>query len=480
LSEEYYDLVIAGTGFAGSFFLHKILQQNRIKKILVLERGEHYSHAWQLEHKKNSEIDSNDLYRTRGEDNKNWKFTVGFGGSSSCWYACTPRMLPNDFKLKSVYGQGRDWPISYDELEHYYAEVEAIMQISGPSDWSLSHRSTPYPQPPHKFNDIDRHLKAAYPQTYYEQPTARARIPTENRSSCCAAATCNLCPASAKFKIDNEMQHIYEDPRVTLQLGCEVISLDLANNAAKSLKYKDRDGKERVVKADLFALATNAIFNPAILLRSEDRNPFVGRYLHEQLGVKALVDLKGVKNLSGSTIITGLGFMFYDGAHRSSHGACMIESSNNIKSFRLDYKRWTERTSFSFIFEDIPSYDNRITLDIDDKPVATYVNYSKYGLDGLKKIPAYLDEMGKFLPIEKIIYEDAYTNFGLPRSTEAHIMGTATMGNSAEDSVVDRNLVHHQYRNLFVLGGSSFPTGAPANPTLTISALSLRSAETLS
>jgi choline dehydrogenase-like flavoprotein len=55
-------------------------------------------------------------------------------------------------------------------------------------------------------------------------------------------------------------------------------------------------------------------------------------------------------------------------------------------------------------------------------------------------------------------------------------MGTARMGNDAKDSVVDRNLRSHDHPNLFILGSAAFPTGATANPTLTIAALSLRSA----
>jgi choline dehydrogenase-like flavoprotein len=55
-------------------------------------------------------------------------------------------------------------------------------------------------------------------------------------------------------------------------------------------------------------------------------------------------------------------------------------------------------------------------------------------------------------------------------------MCTAPMGTDAKDSVVDANLVHHKYRNVVVTGASAFPNAPAANPTLTLSALSLRSA----
>jgi choline dehydrogenase-like flavoprotein len=45
------------------------------------------------------------------------------------------------------------------------------------------------------------------------------------------------------------------------------------------------------------------------------------------------------------------------------------------------------------------------------------------------------------------------------------------MGDDPTTSIVDKYLIHHQVRNLMVLGSSVFPTCAPANPILTISAL---------
>jgi choline dehydrogenase-like flavoprotein len=77
------------------------------------------------------------------------------------------------------------------------------------------------------------------------------------------------------------------------------------------------------------------------------------------------------------------------------------------------------------------------------------------------------------LPVERIEFREA------PEDTESHILGGTVMGRDPESSVVDPFLVHHRVRNLLVLGGGTFPTGSPSNPTLTISALALRASENL-
>ncbi|MCY3787804.1 MAG: GMC oxidoreductase, partial [Gemmatimonadetes bacterium] len=66
-----------------------------------------------------------------------------------------------------------------------------------------------------------------------------------------------------------------------------------------------------------------------------------------------------------------------------------------------------------------------------------------------------------------------------PSPTENHILGTTPMGTDPRHSIVDRGLIHHQVRNLLVLGGGAFPTSSPVNPTLTLSALSLWAAHHL-
>jgi gluconate 2-dehydrogenase alpha chain len=60
-----------------------------------------------------------------------------------------------------------------------------------------------------------------------------------------------------------------------------------------------------------------------------------------------------------------------------------------------------------------------------------------------------------------------------------HIQGGAIMGKSPEQSVVNTWLQHWNLPNLFVVGSSSFPQNASANPTLSIVAVSYRAADGL-
>lgn len=71
---------------------------------------------------------------------------------------------------------------------------------------------------------------------------------------------------------------------------------------------------------------------------------------------------------------------------------------------------------------------------------------------------------------------------GYPRhfNSQAHHLGTTRMSLGPADGVVDVNGEVHNVRGLFVMGGSVFPTGGHANPTLTIVALSVRLAAHLS
>lgn len=65
------------------------------------------------------------------------------------------------------------------------------------------------------------------------------------------------------------------------------------------------------------------------------------------------------------------------------------------------------------------------------------------------------------------------------RRIGGHDMGTARMGDTPTEGVVDRNGRLFGTRGLYICGAATFPTSSFANPTLTIVALALRMAEHL-
>ena len=468
-----FDLILVGSGFASSFFLQAYLARARADaRVLVVERGWRETRQWQVSQRRASRIDHATTFRRRGHPGKTWRFTVAFGGGSNCWWGSTPRLMPADFKLDSLYGVGHDWPISYDDLVPHYERVEETMAISGSADhWPYPRRAS-HPQPPHRMSDPDRLLAAAYPGLYLPVPTARARVATGQRNACCANGVCGLCPVDAKFTIENGMSAIYADPRVEVRYGHQVLAIETAGGRAIAVVGRE-DEADRRYTADLIVLGAGALFNVAVLLRSNLPHARLGRGLYEQAGVRAQIDLAGVDNFQGSTVLTGHGYMLYDGAHRREHAACLIESSNRPVLLRPEPGRLRQLLDLKFILEDLPQERNGISLAEDGTPVITFHDYSAYARRGIAAVASQLDRLLAPLPVERIVFTPE------PEPTESHLLGGVVMGTDPATSLVDRHLVHHQVRNLVVLGGSAFPTSSPANPTLTISALALWSAQHL-
>jgi glucose dehydrogenase len=60
-----------------------------------------------------------------------------------------------------------------------------------------------------------------------------------------------------------------------------------------------------------------------------------------------------------------------------------------------------------------------------------------------------------------------------------HVMGTYRMGDDPRTSVVNSFQRSHDHPNLYLVGSGTFPTVGTANPTITLSALALRTAENI-
>lgn len=470
--KETYDLILVGSGFASSFFLLEALRHLRSdQRVLVLERGPRQDHATLMATRNRRDLTRHNTFINRTPE-KSWAFTTVFGGSSNCWWGCVPRFLPSDFRMRSLFGIGEDWPLTYDELEPYYAEVEEVMSVSGPDDGSPFPRSTPYPQPPHALSTPDRLLKKAFPSAFFIQPTARLRRAIPGRAACCGTGVCSLCPIDAKFTILNSMARLYDDPRVSLRLDATVRSVGISGGVATDVHWYS-EGKEHVARGDLIVLGANGIFNPHILLNSGLSHPLLGRGLHEQLSVDVAVDLDGVDGFDGSTSITGHGYMLYDGPHRAHRAAALLETTN-LPFFRPEPGKWRQQIRMKVIFEELPG-DGMVEVapKAPDRPSVTAQPPSDYVRRARAELPSQLEHVLASLPVEAIRIEEEFNE------TESHLLGSVRMGRDSEHSVIDGDLVHHTIRNLVVAGSSSFPTSSPSNPTLTLSALSVRSARRL-
>lgn len=464
---KHFDVVVVGSGFGSGFFLHKALEK-RSMKVLVVEWGPYRTPERKLELGRTTNVDEKTTYVS--EHHKPWRFTIAYGGGTNCWYGQAPRFHPSDFRMKSLYGVGEDWPISYDELEPHYVEAEAIMSISGdPDSARMFPRSKPYPQPPHRLSAVDRIMKEAQPEHHFVVPTARARVATDSRNACCATARCHLCPANAKFNADNGLGHVFGHQDVTLLCESRAVRFDSAGGSVRALTF-EHGGREHRVTGDLFVLGANAIQSPALLARSDMGGGVMGKGLVESVGAEVEIYLDGIDNFDGSTITTSINFGLYDGAHRSQYGAALVEFENRPKhGLRREAGKWRQCAPLIVVVEDLVDPANSVSVATDGRAQVNFQGESSYAKLGMKKALEKLPGLLAPLPVEKIVFHEM-------RETERHLQGTLRMGKDPASSVLDDQLVHHRYRNLVGVGTAVLPTCSACNPSLTAAALALRSA----
>ncbi|MEL7453612.1 MAG: GMC oxidoreductase [Pseudomonadota bacterium] len=458
-----WDVILAGSSFAACFFAHAL--KGRGLKVLFVERGRFIDHDTQLANR-TQDHPALVAQNNRSERRKDWTIRYQFGGCSNCWWGNTPRLHPSDFELRTRYGVGADWPLSYAALEPYMAEAEEIMQIAGGGSDAFLPRSRPYPLPPHAPTRAEKVLMEHDP-SWVPMPTARASR-AGKRSACCATGACNLCPVDAKFTILNGMAD-FADPGFAYVTGAEVRTVVTEAGAAKGVTVRTPDGAEMELKADFVGLAANAISNAAILLRSGLGGGLVGQGLHEQAGQFVWFNIP-FDNYYGGTSITGAGYGLYDGDFRREAASVFIESWNAPPALRLERDKWLQRLRIKLVAEDLPLSENRVVLEGGEAKVV-WVGHSDYAYAGLARAR---DQISGLLP-----FEHEVTRFGDFEPTESHIQGGTPMAATPAEGVVDRDCRVFGVKGLACLGSGVFPACAAANPTLTLSAVSLRAGETL-
>jgi choline dehydrogenase-like flavoprotein len=472
--DDHYEIVVIGSGFGSLFFLKQYLEKKPNAKIAVIEWGQNRDHNWQIANKRNSDLSPNQTH-AQDKNHKPWNYTIGLGGGTNCWFGQSPRFIPADFEMKSRFNVSDDWPFSYDDLEPYYMAAENIMSISGSNTMGkVSPRSGAFPLPSHRVSAIDEIMMAAQPNLHFPIATARSPLSLKNRNQCCATAQCNLCPVNAKFTAFNGFADILTHPNITYIMNAQAREIIHHNGVATGVMYINLSDEEQSIYGDLVVLGANGIQSPAILLRSGINHPQTGVGICEQLGYEFEVFLDGVDNFGGSTITTGLNYSLYDShPDRENAGAALFYFENRIKhGLRLEEGRWRQVLPLMVAIEDLPQNSNRVTLNARGQAYVTHASVSSYARAGLQYVHDNISKVLAPLPVEKIVALRE-------RPTESHIQCSLRAGHDATRFVVDGNSLHHKMSNLVVVGSSTFTTCPPANPSLTVAAMSLRAADKL-
>jgi choline dehydrogenase-like flavoprotein len=493
------EVCIVGSGIAGSLCAKYLAE--RFGDITIVERGARMSHSDRLKTKQQEVSISTAIHRdvVLGEvPEKKIQYVYAVGGTTNHWMGQTPRLLPNDFRMKTFYGVGDDWLISYDELEPFYCLAEEELSIAGGPDNPRIPRSKPYPLKPHPFSPGDEIFQRCFDRgAVVASPQARPPVPIGDRPACCGSGTCQLCPVDSKYTTLNT--HIPQLEKMkNVRILSQRVVLHIESDGTRKGKRAftlGNHGDEMVIESDHFILAAHALENAAILLRSQQvkKHPLLGKYLfdHPNFTVAVLLN-QDAHPAYGHTVFTAHCYQFYDGDFRSNHSAALGEIYNlghlPISYFVLEgilkkgltgdsLRRYTQdkyrkQLTINFLLEDLPNPNRFLRvgqksgeLQIPNTEIF-YTKHSNYVVNSrtkiLKELPRFLAPLG----IQEMIATDLEDHAG-------HLLGTCRMG-SYENGVVDENLRYHELDNLYILGGSAFPTYSPSNPTLTIAALAIR------
>src|SRR5215813_3198472 len=126
------------------------------------------------------------------------------GGTTWHWLGSCPRLLPSDFQMRTLFGVGVDWPITYADLEPWYVQAERAMGVSGDSTQDQgSPRSAGFPMPrvpPSFLDSVVRTAAARIGLQVLSTPQARNTETFNDRHKCVGNSNCiPICPIGAKY-----------------------------------------------------------------------------------------------------------------------------------------------------------------------------------------------------------------------------------------------------------------------------------------
>ena len=538
-----YDVCIIGSGAGAGPIAYTLARSG--KKVLILEKGDIYSEKDfskdEMAYARRDIFTPNlkDEYHVIEEkiDGKwykfptyetGWSFWNGnlLGGSSNFMSGYFHRLKPNDFKLKSTYGNYKganivDWPISYDELEPYYDKVERVIGVSG--EYTKYEHAEPRSSKNYAYPKLQEHPiskvidKSCKELNYisYKVPRAIISQKKENRDACYYSNYCGSYTCSSGAKGSSRaalIQPILDTNNITIIPNAFVFKLLTTNNKIQKALYYTKEKIEKSVEAKLFVLAAQAVESSRLLLNSKNgdfpnglanSSGEVGKNLLFTGGGtgSAVIDKDILEEeklfQTGLFVNRGLQDWYFTKEFKGGTIDFLFEHANPIrKALKLTkddngnllfgkklqdkiYKNFTKTRVLNFeIFTDwMPNNDCKVYIDENYK--------DKYGVPvATIRIGAHPQDVkvGEFLAQKAI---DVLKQMGAkdiksdisPLPSANLQAGGCRFGNDPKKSVLNKYCQSHDIENLFVTDGSFMPTGGSVPYTWTIYANSFRVAD---
>lgn len=228
----------------------------------------------------------------------------GVGGAGIHWAAQHWRFHPSDFNYRTHhierYGEDKlpdgnmiqDWPLSYDDLEPYYSQVDYDIGVSGQTgnlhgtileggNPFEGQRQRPYPMPPlvrskaaDKFQAAAQNLGLhPFPQPAAILSEAYRDISGRERSGCVYCGFCTRFGCEVDAKASAVVSHIplaIETGHYRIRTNSKVLSVEVnSDGLATGVNYIDQfTGEEHFQPADIVVLSAYTLSNVRLLLLS--------------------------------------------------------------------------------------------------------------------------------------------------------------------------------------------------------------------
>jgi choline dehydrogenase-like flavoprotein len=489
---EHYDVIIIGTGAGGGTLAHRLAPSG--KRILLLERGGYLPR--EPENWDSREVFGKDRYVT----DESWYDKDGqpfrphaqyyVGGNTKVYGAILFRLRERDFgRVQHYGGVSPAWPISYADLEPYYAEAERLYLVHGErgEDPTEPPASGPYPYPAvshePRIQQLHDDLVAAGHHPFHLPVGVDMNESDPEQGRCVRCDRFDGFPCLTDGKADAHVLCVrpaLRHPNVTLKTRAKVERL--LSDGHSITGVVEESGETHT--ADIVVVSCGAANSAALLLRSGVANSSdqVGRnYMaHINSGVIALSQSPNPTKFQKTLGIND----YYWGAPDSElplgHIQMLGKSDKNIlragapwfaPGMALDYMA-KHAIDFWITTEDLPHASNRVTVDRngDIHLAKTYYNLEphKMLLGKLKELLGPMQCHATVIPRWSVLDQQ------IPLAGIAHNCGTVRFGTDPGDSVLDVDCKAHDLDNLYVVDTSFFPSSSAVNPALTAMANALR------